>query len=91
MPEPGEGECLVWSVLLSLDPGQQLRVRPPVEFGRQYGRPIRLGDPVPGAFRLDPFFVGRTTGLRFRAGLVAGRDDGPRGQRTGGMRPGVPD
>ena len=49
MPEPGEGEFLVRSLLLSLDPWQRLRMRPPIEFGRQYGRPIQPGELVPGA------------------------------------------
>ncbi len=49
VPRPGEGEFLVRSIFLSLDPWQRLRMRDPSEFLGQYGSPVLLNEVIPGA------------------------------------------
>ena len=67
LQRPREGEFLVRSIYLSLDPWQRLRMRDPSEFHGQYGSPLRLEEVVPGAV------VGEVVETRhqgFRAGEI---------------------
>ncbi len=46
---PKDGQFLVRSIFLSLDPWQRLRMRDPTEFRGQYGVPVLLDTVLPGA------------------------------------------
>jgi NADPH-dependent curcumin reductase CurA len=71
IPRPSDGEILIRSIFLSLDPWQRLRMRDPQQFGRQYGKPVVLNEVIPGAVIGE---VVQSRNPRYREGdLVEGK------------------